>query len=43
VTTTADDAVTEFRFDNIGDQRSKFDVIATILHICFDGSLKIRV
>jgi len=26
--------------DNIGGQRSKFDVMATILHICQEGSLK---
>jgi CheY-like chemotaxis protein len=32
--------VTELEADNIGGQRSKFDVIATILHICSDGSLK---
>jgi CheY-like chemotaxis protein len=32
--------VTELEADNIGGQRSKFDVIATILHICIDGSLK---
>ncbi|MGH9975742.1 MAG: response regulator, partial [Nitrososphaeraceae archaeon] len=32
--------ITELETDNIGGQRSKFDVIATILHICIDGSLK---
>jgi len=32
--------ITELETDNIGGQRSKFDVIATILHICNDGSLK---
>lgn len=26
--------------DNIGGQRSKLDIIATILHICLEGSLK---
>ncbi|MPZ06086.1 MAG: response regulator [Nitrososphaeraceae archaeon] len=32
--------ITELETDNIGGQRSKFDVIATILYICIDGSLK---
>ena len=32
--------VTELEADNIGGQRSKFDVMATILHICSDRSLK---
>jgi CheY-like chemotaxis protein/predicted transcriptional regulator len=31
---------TELERDNIGGQRSKFDVIATILYICNNGSLK---
>ena len=30
----------ELQQDNIGGQRSKIDVIATILHICLNGSLK---
>ncbi len=30
----------ELESDNIGGQRSKIDVIATILHICNNGSLK---
>lgn len=32
--------ITELETDNIGGQRSKIDVIATILHICIRGSLK---
>jgi CheY-like chemotaxis protein len=32
--------ITELETDNIGGQRSKFDVLATILHICINGSLK---
>src|SRR5919202_1257667 len=32
--------VSELQQDNIGGQRSKIDVIATILHICLNGSLK---
>jgi CheY-like chemotaxis protein/predicted transcriptional regulator len=38
-----DDAATtiiELERDNIGGQRSKIDVIATILYICLNGSLK---
>jgi CheY-like chemotaxis protein/predicted transcriptional regulator len=37
-----DDATTiiELERDNIGGQRSKIDVIATILYICLEGSLK---
>ncbi|MFL6346904.1 MAG: response regulator [Nitrososphaeraceae archaeon] len=32
--------ISELHQDNIGGQRSKIDVVATILHICLDGSLK---
>ena len=32
--------ISELQQDNIGGQRSKIDVVATILHICLDGSLK---
>ena len=32
--------VSEIQQDNIGGQRSKIDVVATILHICLNGSLK---
>jgi two-component system, OmpR family, response regulator ChvI len=32
--------ITKLETDNIGGQRSKIDVIATILHLCIDGSLK---
>jgi CheY-like chemotaxis protein len=32
--------ITELERDNIGGQRSKIDVIATILYICGNGSLK---
>jgi CheY-like chemotaxis protein/predicted transcriptional regulator len=32
--------ISELQQDNIGGQRSKIDVIATILHICLNGSLK---
>ncbi|MGH9952837.1 MAG: response regulator, partial [Nitrososphaeraceae archaeon] len=32
--------ITELETDNLGGQRSKFDVIATILYICNNGSLK---
>jgi FixJ family two-component response regulator/predicted transcriptional regulator len=32
--------INEVQQDNIGGQRSKIDVIATILHICLNGSLK---
>jgi CheY-like chemotaxis protein/predicted transcriptional regulator len=32
--------ISELEQDNIGGQRSKIDVVATILHICLDGSLK---
>jgi predicted transcriptional regulator/CheY-like chemotaxis protein len=32
--------IAELERDNIGGQRSKIDVIATILHICNNGSLK---
>ncbi|MGI0043600.1 MAG: response regulator [Nitrososphaeraceae archaeon] len=35
--------ITELETDNIGGQRSKFDVIATILYICNNGSLKNHV
>src|SRR5919106_3490352 len=33
-------AAAELEKDNIGGQRSKIDVIATILYICSNGSLK---
>jgi CheY-like chemotaxis protein/predicted transcriptional regulator len=32
--------ISELQQDNIGGQRSKIDVVATILHICLCGSLK---
>jgi CheY-like chemotaxis protein len=32
--------IAELERDNIGGQRSKIDVVATILHICNNGSLK---
>ena len=32
--------ISEIQQDNIGGQRSKIDVVATILHICLNGSLK---
>src|ERR671939_2216300 len=32
--------ISELQQDNIGGQRSKIDVVATILYICLDGSLK---
>src|ERR687884_1114576 len=32
--------ISELQQDNIGGQRSKVDVVATILHICLAGSLK---
>jgi CheY-like chemotaxis protein/predicted transcriptional regulator len=32
--------ISELQQDNIGGQRSKIDVVATILHICLAGSLK---
>jgi predicted transcriptional regulator len=35
-----DDTITELEQDNIGGQRSKIDVIATILYICLEGRLK---
>jgi CheY-like chemotaxis protein/predicted transcriptional regulator len=35
-----DRTLIELQRDNIGGQRSKIDVIATILHICIEGSLK---
>jgi CheY-like chemotaxis protein/predicted transcriptional regulator len=36
----ADFLISELQQDNIGGQRCKIDVVATILHICLDGSLK---
>lgn len=33
-------SIIELEKDNIGGQRSKIDVIATILYICLNGSLK---
>jgi CheY-like chemotaxis protein/predicted transcriptional regulator len=32
--------ISELQQDNIGGQRSKIDVVVTILYICLDGSLK---
>lgn len=40
---TDDDTVIELEPDNIGGQRSKIDVIATILYICLEGSIKNHV
>ena len=37
---TDDDTIIELEQDNIGGQRSKIDVIATILYICLEGSIK---